>query len=184
MTQRASLVAGGYQEFRIPRITLVWKAGLDTFQARDSLGSTATSVPQLYYMVDKLCTLPGNFDLSTMLAVGAIPRRFDDKNVKVAYKPKVMQSSMIDRLAPATQVAMGKTSPWLPTNAVPNDTTFAPSNVVHTGIAWWVRQSGVSVFSSNYDVEIILDFEFRKPRILGPTPTNAPEATEVFPSPQ
>lgn len=171
-TSRARIVAEAYQEFRIRRITLVYKGAIDTYT--NQIGVTPVnmlSVPYLYYLVDKKMTLSNTFDYLELQASGCIPRRMDDKNIKVKYAPAVLQSALTDPTALSTAVASAQISPWLPCNVKPQDGTGNPSDVDHTGIAWWVRQAGVTTAGGSgnggvaYDVEILVDFEFRKPRL-------------------
>lgn len=156
---RASTVASCYQEYRIRRITLVFKTTADTFLS--SVGNA--SVPQLYYMVDKKGAIPGNFTIDTLQQMGALPRRFDDKLKKIVWSPAVLQSSLTDPLALSTSVAASQTHPWLPTNNSPGAIgVFVPSDVDHLGVSWFVYVPNGST-PIGYDIDIFVDFEFRKP---------------------
>lgn len=167
---RATLVGQAYQEFCIRRITLVYKNALDTFNA------AGQAVPQLYYMVDKKAAVPTNFVQDTLVQMGSIPRRFDDKNVKISWKPAVLQASLTDAGALTTGVAAAQVSPWLPTNNSPGAVTYTPSDVDHLGISWLAVTAGTAV---GYDVDIFVDIQFRKPRWNSP-PSSAPTAMEAL----
>lgn len=161
---RASLVAQAYQEFRIRRITVVYKANLDTFTA------ATNSIPQMYYMVDKKGAVPSNFTVDTLQQMGSIPRRFDDKTLTVRYTPAVLQSSLTDPTALSVGVAAAQLKPWLPTNNSPNATTFTPSDVDHFGLSWQALTTGGSSVIG-YDIDIMVDVEFRRPRWNSPAPS-------------
>lgn len=182
LTSRARLVAQAYQEYRIRRVSLVWKAGPDTFNISGA-AATSTSVPQLYYLVDRKMAVPSAFDFVTLQQSGALPKRFDDKNVKATFAPAVLQSSISDPGALTTALAASNISPWLPTNSTPQDNTNNVSDVDHTGIVWYVRQSATGGFPSGrttYDVDIMFDIEFRKPRLTIARSPLPPVATAVF----
>lgn len=170
LCSRATLVAEAYQEFRIRRITLIYRTTQDTFLT--NLGA----VPQLYAMVDKRGAIPINFDEQTLQSMGAVPRRFDDKNVMVKYTPSVLQSSLTDPALLTVQVASARDKPWLPTNISPNVSVFAPSDVDHFGLSWraCVPLGAQAVL---YDIDIKVDFEYRKARFNTFSP-NAPPALD------
>jgi len=165
---RATLVGEAYQEFCISRITVVFKCGQDTFSGAGNVA------PQLYYMVDKKGAVPANFNVDTLIQMGAIPRRFDDKNVKINWKPAVLQASLTDPGALSTGVAAAQISPWLPTNNSPGAAAFTPSDVDHFGLSYLTQVNGAAV---GYDVDVFVDFVFRKPRWNAPAPTE-PKAVE------
>jgi len=160
---RAVIVAQAYQEYRIRRITLAFKPLLDTFAA----SATAVSIPYLYYMVDKRLAVPFNFTIDVLKSMGATPKRFDDKTVVAKYAPAVLQSSITDPGSLTTALAAATVSPWLPTTSAPSQIgPYVPSDVDHTGIVWQLYQAG-SVSVMYYDIDIMVDFEFRKPTLAG-----------------
>lgn len=154
---RATLVGNAYQEYRIRRITLTFKTSIDTF------AGGGYAVPQLYYMIDKRGAIPSTFTLDTLTHMGAIPRRFDDKKIMIKYAPVVLQSSLTDPTLLTTAASSGQTSPWLPCNKSPlQGGAFQPSDVDHFGVAWFVYvPAGQTLIT--YDIDISVDFEFRKP---------------------
>lgn len=169
---RAQTVGSCYQEFRIRRITLAFKSTADTFLS--SVGNAA--IPQLYYMVDKKGTVPSTFTVDTLTSMGALPRRFDDKLKKIMWAPAVLQSSLTDPLALSTSAAAANISPWLPTNNQPGAAgAFVPSDVDHLGVSWFVYVPNGST-PIGYDIDIFVDFEFRKP--LWKAPATGPKALE------
>jgi len=158
---RACLVAPAYQEFRIRRISLGYKTSFDTF------AGGGYCVPQLYYMIDKKGAVPASFDQETLLGMGAKPCRFDDKLKVIRWSPAVLQASLTDPGALTTGVASAQITPWLPTNNSPGAVGFVPSDVDHFGLSWIVY---VPPGNSNiqYDIDIFVDIEFRKPRFNAP----------------
>lgn len=169
---RAQTVGSCYQEFRIRRITLVFKTTSDTYLS--SVGNAV--VPQLYYMVDKKGAIPINFTVDTLQSMGALPRRFDDKMKKILWAPAVLQSSLTDPLALSTAASAANISPWLPTNNQPGAAgAFVPSDVDHLGVSWFVYVPNGST-PIQYDIDIFVDFEFRKP--LWKAPALGPKALQ------
>jgi len=162
---RAALVGQAYQEFRIRRITVVYKTTQDTFIGVNNV------VPQLYYMVDRKGAVPSNFTIDTLTQMGATPKRFDDKIRKISWAPAVLQSSLVDPGALTTGVAAAQISPWLPTNNSPGAVAYLASDVDHFGLSWQANVPG-GAFAVGYDVDVLVDVEYRKPRF------NAPAATE------
>lgn len=164
---RAQTVGSAFQEFRIRRITLAFKSTADTFLS--SVGNAA--IPQLYYMIDRKGTIPTNFTIDTLTQMGALPRRFDDKLQKIKYAPAVLQSSLTDPLALTTSASAAQITPWLPTNSSPGTLgPFIASDVDHLGVSWFVYVPNGSQ-PIQYDIDIFVDFEFRKPlwkTALGP----------------
>lgn len=162
---RASTVAQGYQEFRIRRIMLTFKTTQDTFTGG------ANTAPNLYYMIDRKGVIPINFTIDTLQQMGAKPRRLDDKNLTVKYAPAVLQASLTDPAALTTGVAAAQISPWLPTNNSPNAPLWTPSDVDHFGLSWqsFIPDAAGQV---NYDIDIQVEFEFRKPRFNSPLPSS------------
>lgn len=179
--RRAVQVANAYQHYRIKKVTLEFKPSLDTFPAGiGGVGGAGLQVPYLIYMIDKsgsIPTLVGSDDLRQM---GARPIRFDDKTIKVSWRPSVLQE-VFGNTAPLTGQSQYKISPWLSTNAnALNPGSFVPSGIDHLGIFWKVDRPGGNlppdVPEYTYDVQITVDFEFKKPLVQA---TNTVEATKV-----
>jgi len=171
---RAVQVAQAYQEFRIRRITVVYKAGADTFVLNPA--GTLAAAPQLYYIVDKKAAVPSNFTIDTLTQMGATPKRFDDNLRKISWAPAVLQSSLTDPAALSTSVAAAQISPWLPTNGSPGQTAFVASDVDHLGLSWMAFVPGGAA-AVGYDVDVIVDVEYRKPRFNAPSPSS-PQALD------
>lgn len=91
MFKRASGIACSYQEYRITNIKYTFKPQFDTFAVTTD-AATALRVPHLYYMIDKAQSLPLGSTLTTLRAMGAKPRRFDDKDISVSWAPGVQMA--------------------------------------------------------------------------------------------
>lgn len=159
--QRAVGIAGGYQEYRISGVKLTFTPRFDTFPVTTD-AATQMCVPYLYYMVDKVGALKAGASLSQLQSMGARPHRFDDKNVSVSYKPAVLLGAETNT---ATQTLVKPImSPWLLTMSSPSDGTYGPSSVDHRGL-WYILDSKTLPGDGTYeyDVDIEVNFQFRKP---------------------
>jgi len=172
---RAMAVASAYQEYRIRRVSLCFKPMSDTFTS-----GTLAAIPNLYFMVDKKGAISSNFTLDNLTQMGATPRRFDDKMIVVKYAPAVLLDSYDTSFGTAAASAL--ISPWLPTTSgVGNSGTFTPSSIDHLGISWLVYVPNFNTLVY-YDIDIKVDFEFRKPLWTpapGPPPPPALNWNEV-----
>lgn len=174
---RASNIAESYQEFRITSCKWVFKPHYDTFAvSADAL--TSMRVPQFYHMIDKAQALPSNTGLTQLLAMGAKPRRFDDKNIRVVFSPSVLTTMNAGAgLAPVSSKPV--TSPWLSTNIALNSATFVPSAINHAGLFYYLDAGGiVGDGRYEYTVELEVQFQFRKPLI--PSSNLNPPALNPF----
>lgn len=169
MFDRASSVAQGYQFFRMKKMLWIYKPLLDTFP---STGNTL--VPYLYWVINKSGTEYPGLNLAWFVANGSKPIRFDDKSIRVSYKPAVSTSILEAGVPSATQEPnMPRTSPWLNTT---KDAFlaqgFQPSQVSHTGHYLMVDSPG-SANPMKYEVTLTVEFEFKKPNAAIPTGANA-----------
>lgn len=170
---RASTIARGYAEFRMTGLTWKFKPRFDTFAATD-VGANEIKVPYLYYLIDRNHTYdPVTMTLGTMKAAGAIPRRFDDKTLTAKYKPAVLVGNQSDESAPFAVFTEKKISPYLSTNSRAGGSPWLPNSTEHYGI-WWFLESGTLPGDGayEYDVELIVDLEFRKPYWEDVTPVD------------
>lgn len=158
---RSSLIAQAYQEYRITNVKWTFKPQFDTFTATSD-ATTAYRVPQFHYMIDKAATLPLTTTFPDLVAMGAKPHRFDDKNIIVSYSPGVILG--VDAAGSATiKSAMKKVSPWLSTTDT-IDGGWGPSTAQHNGLFYWLDTGampgdGAYEFSVSVEVQV----EFRKP---------------------
>lgn len=169
--ERAARVASCYQFYRISRVDVKFIPTADTYIA----GTTAGEIPNLYYMIDKSDALPPNFNVESLLQMGAKPIRFDDKTINVSFKPAVTWKAL-DENGSQANFGMTRVSPWLSTNNnnTSDTTNWIASSVDHHGIAFYV--SG-GVAGQNYVVEITAHFQFKKP--LYELPEGIPVAVQL-----
>lgn len=176
---RLAAIAANYAEYRITKVELSFKPYYDTFIAAS--GSIQT-VPYLYYYVNKA----QNNMLASFNALqdaGAKPIRFDERTIKVAFKPAVLQYLRDVNTAPAIIPNWGKyiTSPWLATSQaagdIPSISTFVPSNVEHGSILWGVNTT-VGLPATNYGLSLTLHVQYRR-ALNNPGSTVSEPAIEV-----
>lgn len=167
---RARAIARNYQEFRIKKVTVRWTPFYDTFIAPNVGATQIQSVPKLYYMIDKRGAIPNNFTMTTLARMGATPKRLDDKTISVSWKPGVMSVANESVGTAPVSFATGKVSisPWLPVNEQPNSpaTVINTSTTNHLGLSFMVVCDVNTLLTQDsglYNVELICDFEFRKP---------------------
>lgn len=152
---RAIPIASAYQQYRIKRITLKFRPLVDTFTA-----GAAQTVPQLYYMVDKIRALSGLVGLASLKSMGAVARRLDDKTLSVSWAPGVLDAAT-DNIAGAITMAKANISPWLNTTDNPFAVPAAVSSVDHLGLVWNVEQLVGN--SGNFTIDCTIDVQFKKP---------------------
>lgn len=164
---RAMKVAEAYQEYRISKVVIRWKPQQDTF------GGTNGSVPYLHYVVDKLGTFQNGTGLNfrSLRETGCKVIRFDDKSVTLTVKPAVLSAVTTNtyNANPNLQFTAMRVSPWLNTNNTPLQQSgpWTPNSVDHGGIIYGVEQDHVSTSGLNqYDVDIEVYYQFRKPRAM------------------
>jgi len=173
---RASLVARAYQHYRIKKVTLEFKPAYDTFAPQNLPAGQNLQVPYLFYLIDKSGSVPTNVTTPDLRQMGSKPVRFDDKTIKVSWRPSVLTETF----GQANSQSQYKISPWLSTNAnALNPGLFVASSVDHLGIFWKVDRNGVlpvGFEEYTYDVQITCEFEFKKPLI---TPSASEESVSV-----
>ena len=155
--ERARTVAQAYQEFRIKLVEYRFKPQSDTYIPQ----AGSTSVPYLYYLVDKLRSNNGLQTVDAFTQAGAKAIRFDDKTITVKYKPAVLLDSW-DAQALQAVPRQYRVSPWLTTNDFNTvGAGFNPSSVDHNGIRWVISTTPGSQFT--FQCERVVHIEFRKP---------------------
>lgn len=179
--RRAVSIANGYQHYRIKKVTLEFKPAYDTFVAGNAVANgAALQVPYLIYMIDKSGSIPTLVGTDDLRQMGARPIRFDDKVIKVSWRPSVLQETF-GNTAPLGSQSQYKISPWLSTNAnALNPGSFVPSGIDHLGIFFKVDRPGGTlpegIAEYSYDVQITCEFEFKKPLVQA---TNTVPATTI-----
>lgn len=153
-SQRVLDIAKGYQQYRLKKITCVFKPKFDTFAA-----GGASSVPEFHYIIDKLNSFPPGTNLQSLRDAGAKPIRFDDKNIVVSWRPSVLTETF-GQANPASQY---KLSPWLSVNAnAGTNNPFAYSSIDHYGLTWQINVLASPGYG-DLQMEFTLDWEFRRP---------------------
>lgn len=160
---RATSIGQSYQFYRISKVEVKWKAMFDTFATTGN-----SSVPNLYYMIDKANTFSGTSTLDTLKQAGAKPVRLDDKTITRSFKPAVHLGSddSAGGPAPVSELqAVLKVSPWITTNANAGEpaAAWAPNSVDHRGLIFFIEQLVAVPNFTLATVEIVLHFEFKKP---------------------
>lgn len=174
---RAVQVGQAYQHYRIKKVLLEFKPAYDTFTPQNLPAGQNLQVPYLIYMLNKSGSIPTNVTSAMLRQMGAKPLRFDDKTIKVAWRPSVLTQTY----GQANAQSQYKISPWLSTNAnALNPGVFAPSEIDHLGIYFQLDRNGalpVGYEEYTFDVSITVEFEFKKP--LMTTAVGDPESTVV-----
>lgn len=165
---RLAAIAKGYQYYRITKIEMKFVPHADTF----TYGS-GTTVPTLYWLIDRnenILFSSNGFD--QIREAGAKPIRFDDKFVKVNWRPTVLQTMPNNNANPPSLVTYNtsRLSPWLPTNfyAAQETTVYqwAPSIVPHRGIVYGVSQESPVGTTYQYHAELVVHVQFKKPNVV------------------
>lgn len=156
---RSQQVANVFQEYRVKYVKLTFRPSCDTFTYPGN-----GPIPQLYYMMNKAAAITTATTLQTLLDMGAKPKRFDDKNLVVAWKPTALTGG--DQFPPASglEASLIKTTPWISTNLFAQNpgAVWAPSNVQHYGLCFIVTRPNPAVVT-NYNIDVEVVFQFRKP---------------------
>lgn len=145
---RASHIAAAYQFYKIKQVTLTYKFPYDTFA--QGLGNNV-SRPNFYYMLDKAQAIPIGINLEGLKQMGARPRQCDEKPIVISWAPTVLTE---DETLAGPLPSQYKTSPWLSSDV---------QNVLHNGVYWYLDQQFPPVGGMQYQVEIEVQFEFKKP---------------------
>lgn len=176
---RASLVAKGYQLYRIKSVQ--WKIS----PLADTFANAGSSVPYLYYMVDRTKNLSMANTVVPLKRMGAKPRRLDDKIVSFSLRPSVLTGTL-DTQPPAgqstTQFTQYKISPWLNTRDSETIGVWNPDSTDHGGLVFIVENSGGAPVL--YKCEMVVEFEFCKPSFEVIPSETAPAPLELIEQPE
>ena len=174
---RAQSVAQSFQEYRIKYVKLTFRPSADTFTP-----AAGNIIPQLYFQMNKYQALPAGASLQQLLDMGCRPIRFDDKNIVRAYKPIVLLGADNNTGATLATTSVAKVTPWLSTNALAgNPASWAASDIEHLGCVFYVTKLNPATPTINFDVDVEVVFQFRRPLQLGlsPSPYQVLNGTEV-----
>ncbi len=170
---RVTDIGQSYQFFRIRKVNWQIRPAFDTFQA--SATGSATTVPQLYWRMDREGTFTSSTTLETLKAAGCKPIRLDDKIIAKNFAPAVVLPTLVTpanaSADPPTPAVYGngakRISPWLPTNAnayVQGAANWVANSIDHLGIIFCVDQdSGVSVNAPCGYLSFTVEYDFKKP---------------------
>jgi len=164
---RAQQVAKAYQHFRIKYIQVRIKSTFDTYTVNPA---NPNSKPYLYYMIDKAGALPTNVTLEGLKNAGAKPRALDEKTLTIGWRPSVLEGVMTagGNAGFTGQGSRYSISPWLNTNANSvNVGAWVASTIDHLGVYWFVDSLTTPSESQPYEVEVEVQFEFKKPMLAG-----------------
>lgn len=150
---RTLTIMNAYQYYRITSVEMRFKPQSDTFSAGGS-----AQIPYLYFQYDKSGSLSGTMNAGSFEEIGTKAIRFDDKTIVRTWKPSVVTG---DSASPQTLATQFKVSPWLSTvyNGNLND------NIEHYGACFYISKQNPGD-STTYDVDVILNVQFRKPLVL------------------
>jgi len=173
---RAIQVAQAYQFYRIKNIAVKIKPQFDTYTYNAGSGTTAAGYgkPKLYSMLDKSGAFPTTIGLENLKQMGAKPRNLDEKPLLISWAPTVLT---VDMTSPAftSQPGSYKVSPWLTTSA----NTISPgvwnaNTIDHLGVYFYVESTSYGGTGGlPYQVEVEVQFEFKKPLWTAPGATQA-----------
>lgn len=142
-----------YQYYRITTVELRFKPNYDTFQAQQS-----NLVPYLNFQYDKAGVLQGTMNAANFEQLGTKAIRLDDKTIVRKWKPSVLTTNTAPGFGTTSQF---KVSPWMPTH-IPG--TNQPNDEDHYGACWYIsKMSPGDVLG--YDVDVVVNVQFRKPYI-------------------
>lgn len=165
-------LAGLYQYYRITSVELRFKPLFDTFVAN----STTGNLPYLNFQYDKSGALQGTMDANNFEQIGTKAIRLDNKTIVRAWKPSVLTLSNTD-IALAGATSQFKVSPWMPTHVGAGTL----NDVEHYGATWYISKTGPSD-ATVYDVDVVVNVQFRKPYITPSTSAtggNPPRAEQT-----
>lgn len=171
---RASVVAEGYQHYRMKKITVTFKPSFDNFLASGG----AVTKTYLYWMIDKSGSIPTNATLEVLKQMGAKPIALDEKPIKISWRPSVLEGVMYTPGVNNQTPAKYRISPWLSTvaTAIQPNNIGGTSGIDHLGLYWFVdtlnNPAGIQ-----YTAEIEVQFQYKKPLIS--VQAGAPEARKA-----
>jgi len=172
---RAINTAKSYQLYRIKNCKLIVSPLFDTFAQ-----GGGTSVPYIYFQVDRTRNLTNIRTPQEFKALGCKPHRVDDKPITFQWRPSVLNST-IDS-APDQAVAsvfnQYKISPWIRTRDETGGLgVWNPDTTDHMGVVFFAENSGGA--EVQFKIEMVVEFEFMKPAIPTILTETLPEPVEL-----
>lgn len=174
---RAPNIAQYFGLYRIAKVIYTFRPFADTFTSGvPATGNNATTVPSLYLAMNRYGDIPPAFDGNYMRAMGAKPRRLDDKNIVFSYTPNIIQSQQNTAGTTASSIKM---APWLSTDDLVADGNFTLSTALHYGHSLFVEAQAAGTAQGpvcQMDVKVI--YEFKEPRLSRAAQAQAQEALD------
>jgi len=164
---RARAVCEQFALYRISKVVFKYKPHYDTFipqnQGPTPSGNFPTTVPLLYWKMNRFADAPVAWNVDDIKAMGAKPIRFDDKTITVAYKPNILLSSE----SGGSDSGQVKMTPWLNTDDSSETAAFAPSTTEHYGHFFWIDANLVNGSSEPAigSLDVTIYYEFKNPRV-------------------
>jgi len=165
--ERALAVCEQFALYRISKVVFKYKPHYDTFipqnQGPTPSGNFPTTVPLLYWKMNRFADNPAAWALDDIKAMGAKPIRFDDKSLTVAYKPNILLSTE----SGGSDSGQVKMTPWLNTDRSSETAVFAASTTEHYGHFYYVD---CNLVNNNNDpaigsLDVTIYYEFKNPRV-------------------
>lgn len=175
---RAPQVAKVFGLYRIAKIEFTVRPIWDTYNASfagATPGNNPTSVPTMYWKLNRYGDVPAGFNGDYMRALGAKPYRCDDKHITFSYKPNTL---VVQNDLAANTAASIKITPWLSTDDTPLDNNFTLSTAQHFGHTMFFEGGGAGNAQglvAAMDIRIV--YEFKNPRLI-----TTPQVSELTPA--
>jgi len=170
---RALAHAEQYGLYRIAKVEFKHKPQFDTFisQTITNPGTNAiTTVPSLYWKMNRFADAPAAFTADNLRAMGAKPHRLDDKTYSLSYKPNVL----LGTVSAGNNSGQLKMTPWLNTDSAPDTPGFVASTTSHLG-HFMIIEADLTNTSTQVQVatmDVIIHYEFKTPRVRWAVPTD------------
>jgi len=163
---RARAHAEQYGLYRIAKIEFKYKPYYDTFipqnQGPTPSGNFPTTVPLLYWKMNRYADAPVAWTVDDIKDLGAKPHRLDDKTYTLSYKPNILLANESAGSVSGTV----KMTPWLNTDDSADTAQFAPSTTEHLGHFFWIDCNLVNGQNEPNiaSLDVTIHYEFKTPR--------------------
>lgn len=163
---RAVDVAPNFALYRVAKVMFKYKPLYDTYVPNSAPGATSnyiTSIPTLYWKMNRFADDPNNFTADDLRVMGAKPIRFDDKQYTLSYRPNIL----LDQASGGSHSGSVKMTPWLNTDSAPDTPNFQISSTQHYGHFWYIQADTVntSTYPGVGSLDITIFYEFKNPRV-------------------
>jgi len=164
--ERALAHAEQYGLYRIAKVVFKYKPYYDTFipqnQGPTPSGNFPTTVPLLYWKMNRYADAPVAWSLDDIKSLGAKPIRFDDKTYTLSYKPNILLANE----SAGSVSGQVKMTPWLNTDDAADTDQFAPSTTEHYGHFFYIDANLVNGNTEPAigSLDVTIHYEFKTPR--------------------